>query len=320
MKKIFTLVAFTCFGVMMASAGAPVTGLEFNGDAESHIDVGDATLSETFTAPSELTVEAWVNYTTNDGGYILCNEEHVGVQKGWVLRLENRKIDFTVGAGAEGASNWFHCMNVSEPEADTWYHVAAVYTPTQTQLYIDGDLVATCDLPAPMNQTSKALVLGEGTAWTGRMIRGKLADVRIWSIARTQQQISENRGTFLKGNESGLVANWKMNAGTGDLVADATGSFDLARPEQVAWFGVINGVKKAATTGIEVLAKDKSLSVVNNSASDFSFSVVTLAGSKVLEASVKAGETFAQAAGLSGAYILKGTDETGATLVKKVIL
>lgn len=323
MKKIFTLVASTCLSVMLASAAAPTVGLTMDGNTGAGVTLlGTSSKTELIT-PTALTVEAWVNYTTTDGGYIVCNEDN-DPDGGWVLRLEGRKLDFSIGATGVG---WVHCTNIVEPELGTWYHVAGVYDfdatagTGQLRLYIDGVLATTTDFSAPIVASERDLVIGEGTAFTPRALRGQVADIRIWSVVRTEAQILASKDSYLVGNEEGLFINWKLNEGTGTEAVDSKSAINMILPEiGVSWFGEPAGVKNAVAANVDVLVKGQSLSVVNNSESAIKFTLVNLAGVKVLDAAVKAGETFAKETGLSGVFVLKGVAQDGATIIKKVVL
>jgi len=44
----------------------------------------------------------------------------------------------------------------------------------------------------------------------GRGFDGVLSDIRVWSLARTEAEINQNKDTYLTGNENGLVVNWQF--------------------------------------------------------------------------------------------------------------
>jgi hypothetical protein len=59
-----------------------------------------------------------------------------------------------------------------------------------------------------------------GSGW--KSFEGLIDDVRLWSVARTQQEISDNMKVVLGGSEADLVGRWRLNEGVGQLAADST--------------------------------------------------------------------------------------------------
>ena len=51
---------------------------------------------------------------------------------------------------------------------------------------------------------------------------GQIDEVRIWKRALTQTEIRNNMSKKLAGTESGLVAYYKMDEGTGTIVEDSS--------------------------------------------------------------------------------------------------
>ena len=62
--------------------------------------------------------------------------------------------------------------------------------------------------------------IGDNPTWPGRFWNGKVDEVRIWNVARTDAEIQSNMSIELTGSEAGLVAYYPMNEGTGIVVED----------------------------------------------------------------------------------------------------
>lgn len=197
----------------------PNTSLIFSGNAGSEIGFAQ---NAAFTDLTAFTVESWVNFSDLNGGYVLCTESGANGASGWVLKAENGRLIMSIGNGA-----WTAAVANTPVNLGVWYHVAATYTPTQVKLYINGELEATKDLATPMKFSLKGMKFGEGTEWTNRKFRGKMADVRFWNVVRTPEEIAAKiiPGSLV-GTETGLVGNWKMNEGTGNAVADIKGTYN----------------------------------------------------------------------------------------------
>jgi hypothetical protein len=65
----------------------------------------------------------------------------------------------------------------------------------------------------------------------------KIAEVRLWKVARTQQEIQKNLHQPLVGNELGLVGYWPLNEGSSNTAYDKTSN---------AMIGIINGANLVA--------------------------------------------------------------------------
>lgn len=74
--------------------------------------------------------------------------------------------------------------------ADTWHHVAYVYDGTEHRLYVNGEQRAVGNVE-PNNRTSTTGWLGSRDG-RSEFFAGVLDRVRIWSEARTAQQIAED--------------------------------------------------------------------------------------------------------------------------------
>src|SRR5205814_1470436 len=61
-----------------------------------------------------------------------------------------------------------------------------------------------------------------GQAENGFRFGGALDDMRVWSVPRSAQDISDNMSTELAGSEPGLAGYWKLNESGGTTVADSS--------------------------------------------------------------------------------------------------
>ena len=61
-----------------------------------------------------------------------------------------------------------------------------------------------------------------GGAW--RNMHGKIADVRIYNRALTEEEIADSMTKPLTGSEDGLVGYWPLNEGMGNIAYDRTAS------------------------------------------------------------------------------------------------
>ena len=131
------------------------------------------------------------------------------------------------------------------PALDTWYHVAGVFNTSvpELQVYINGVLNNTTPVTAPATAADGPLELG----YTGPSLyfAGEIDEVRLWSVARTAEEIANAAAKTLTGVETGLEGYWNFDDATaGDLTVNGnggtflggagTGASDLTLPTNAA--------------------------------------------------------------------------------------
>jgi len=65
--------------------------------------------------------------------------------------------------------------------------------------------------------------------------QGKIAEVRIWKVARTEQQIQNNLYQRLAGNEPGLIGYWALNEGSKNVAHDGTNNANHGNINGANW-------------------------------------------------------------------------------------
>ncbi|MEH2319402.1 LamG domain-containing protein, partial [Nostoc sp.] len=119
-----------------------------------------------------------------------------------------------------------------------WHHLTAVAKGDTTLFYIDGKKVGDVKQKAIEAQTtdagkkelekqifkSSSPISTIGNTQANSQQFGKLAEVRIWEVALSEEEIAVNSKTLLSGNEPGLRAYYPMNEATGTTVRDSTGN------------------------------------------------------------------------------------------------
>ena len=200
----------------------------------------------------QFTIEMWINnkqptdkYNTHlfefgrtgDAAFKIRNDK-------WLPKLVNLKLGGDAG--------------VATPIKNEWVHIAWVWdggNPSETdsknvRIYQNGELVDTYDIdvtpydtqnyenpPESLPEGDWPLAIGEGLAGfkggdykTGKVrIQstpwfGNIAEMRIWNISRSEDDIANNRRKRLTGSEPGLVSYYKFNEGTGNIAKDSNTS------------------------------------------------------------------------------------------------
>jgi M6 family metalloprotease-like protein len=162
---------------------------------------------------SPYTIEAWVK----------PDRMHVGAIAAWGSYADSQVNAFVLDV--DGLVNywWGNDLKLLWPAslAGAWHHVAATFDGTTRRILLDG-ISRTNDTPAPPNFSPADFRIGLANA--GQYFDGQIDEVRIWKIARSEDQILEAMRRQLWGNEAGLVAYWRLDERSGATATNATGT------------------------------------------------------------------------------------------------
>ena len=180
-----------------------------SGDYVSVPDDPDLDLVQNYT------LEAWIQPETFGWLNGVISKYHTPAANGYVLRLKSQ-------APYTGISFDERETNNGILSSGQWYHLAAVKEGTQRRLYING--VSESLSGSALNTSSNSNPLRFGSDYGGRYFNGKIDEIRLWSIARTQDEIVSSMNVSLNGDEPGLVAYYNFNEGSGNQIIDQTGN------------------------------------------------------------------------------------------------
>jgi hypothetical protein len=122
-----------------------------------------------------------------------------------------------------------------------WQHIAAVFIPgVGVEFFKNGQSVLVPHIA--YSTTTSTIAVGRNPGSTG-FFDGGIDEVRIWQEARTGEQIRANMYRSLAGDESGLLAYWKFDEGSGQTAADSSpngrtatrGATSAADEDDPAW-------------------------------------------------------------------------------------
>ena len=209
--------------------------LDFDG-TNDYVDVGD------FSLGGNLTFEAWMQYDSRaTWSRVFDFSENGGADDNIWLGLESNsgKISFEVLLGSSKSrlsdGDGGQTAYGQVPINGTWIHVAATISGTAGstngtgKLYVNGNLVGSkTNMYVPAMKTRNKQYLGKSN-WSGdSYLDAKMDEFRIWNYVRSQSEILATMNNTLTGSESGLVAYYKMNDGSGTSLADSSSNSNTA--------------------------------------------------------------------------------------------
>ncbi len=103
-------------------------------------------------------------------------------------------------------------LDVSTATDTSWHHWACVYDHANKRrsVYCDGIKVAE-DRPSAPYQGMGEVVLGDYVSVGSLRFNGHLADVRVWTRARSRAEIRRDMNRRLRGDEAALIGYWRLD-------------------------------------------------------------------------------------------------------------
>lgn len=210
--------------------------LDFDG-TDDYVD-----LDGSITLPNSFTIEAWVYSTSNSGEQSIlaeCDDPNspsgcFGLDyDGLIFRSIDGKVDLSMFDNSGGFNGFVYASNTALP-LNSWTHVAAtVNSVTKTvSIYYNGilqpgGLIFNNGTGVPSSSYEPSIG-GQNNVFnevTTNLWSGKLDEIRIWDSQLSQGDIQNRFENPLTGNESGLLAYYDFEDGTGStIVTDRTGS------------------------------------------------------------------------------------------------
>jgi len=204
----------------------PKYALAFDGTDDAAVAPAIAITNTSFT------IEAWARRESVDRWDIIAWQgtglPNQGLHFGF---RDNNRFTFAF---------WSNDLDVPEQTTDNdWHHWAGTcdIATGLRKIYLDGLLVAQ-DVTTNAFRGIGQFRLGHAPNIFNTFFRGAMDEVRVWSVARTQAEIAATRFEPLVGNESGLLAYWRLDETNHTFAVDASNhgkDGTLTYPNGPAW-------------------------------------------------------------------------------------
>ena len=206
MKTLFFLAAMLlAIDLMMPNVLMANMALELDGN--SAIEVPN---SDSLNPKKAITIEAWMKMEKDNGE---CLAKDWGGQRDYIFPEivgGGSLLRFVLWPGTK-------ILDVSGFELNKWMHAAGVWDGKQMRVYINGEEMGVADYDAEeLNASDASLYIGVGDSdpWT---CQGLIDEIRIWEVARTEEEIQANMRRILTGSESSLAAYYRFEGDFNDL-------------------------------------------------------------------------------------------------------
>jgi hypothetical protein len=214
---VVSVVADPVASTATVGSGSAGTALAFAGN--QWVTVPDAPSIEA----SPVTLEAWFEFAgvVDSFQIILAKPVGTGAEDSYAVWFQSAdlnggtELDSTSGAVA---APWTVVDGA-------WHHVAMTWDGSNSNLYVDGQLVE-CVANAGPTYDGNPLLLGAdlNNSAVGGGWDGDLDELRVFDAVRTPDQVWADMHTHELGPTSSLVAEWTFNEGAGQIAHDDSGS------------------------------------------------------------------------------------------------
>ena len=192
-----------------------------------------------------ITLEAWVNLSAYKGGSIFTKQYNptepdkpgqpplnkAAIFYGLSIN-ETTKLPVFTYSTKDKTNLIVGGTTKTEIALDCWYHLAAVVSNQQVELFVNGQSQGAVPLEGAIANNAEAdLLIGKRYAENSHLA-GQLAELRIWNIPRTAADIQANMSRRLESIEPGLVGYWLLDKGATEIAYDSCFSDN---------FGIISG-------------------------------------------------------------------------------
>ena len=195
--------------------------IDFELDSSQYLSITDASQTG-LDVTGDLTIEMWIKLETlpsdNSLAMSLVFKYDAGAgERAYAFQITSADLLRALYSDAGSGGNFTISRTDSAIPFSTgeWNHVAVsidVSVPS-IKFYVNGSEVAsthTDTSATSINNSAAAFHIGASNN-PDDYFDGKIDDVRVWSAARTAQEIAANYTKELVGNEANLVGYWKLN-------------------------------------------------------------------------------------------------------------
>ena len=249
-NRIFLAAAAVAAALTLSGAARADMVLKNNPDVAGLNAVTNAMGSSSFfpDACTNFTLEAWIKPTeyqtradTFSPIFSITPTDKSGYSR-YIFGLRQHKLSLFQASGPSGDARF--ASSATEISLDAWTHVSVTHTGSDVKFYINGTLDATIPyaialLPPVGEYSNSHMTIGGyysvisliGSSYqTARVFQGSISDVRVWTKARTAEEIAADYQKRLRGDEDNLLLYAPFDDAQGTVARDMVSGQRLIAP------------------------------------------------------------------------------------------
>ena len=207
--------------------GNNIQSVEFTSSLSQYLSVDDTEQSG-LDLSGDMTIELWVNLKTlgsvqGDSVFVAKWNQTDTTNQSYVFQVDSgNKLEF---AFRDSSGNFSRAATNGPVLTSTnrWYHAAVVLetAPLHVVFYLDGEEVSpnlTHTGAVSIRDSLAPFTVGARPDGAGLFgpINGKIDELRVWSRARSQEEIVSSMSQQVSANTPNLVGSWKFNSDFSD--------------------------------------------------------------------------------------------------------
>lgn len=167
----------------------------------------------------EFTVEAWINPSRAGSHVILSKGSQADQQLHFMVWINAfNQLSFY----GRTPANPFEMASLYTIPSDAFTHIAVMVAEKTVRFYINGRPDQGATLTTPLEVVGEDLNIGRDL--TAKFFAGVLKEVRIWKVARTPNQIANDRYGRLADETENLIGYWPLIETVDHSLTDLSGS------------------------------------------------------------------------------------------------
>ena len=185
--------------------------LALTGPSSSYLNVPSVAA---LNPSSAITIEGWVNVTDPGGCGNIVGKNY---QQAWWVGI----CGTTLRSYLKGTTS---IHDGGTLPVGQWTHFAVVYDGVTRKHYINGEVVLNFADAGSLPATGDPLEIGSDVKYPNHTPTGSINEVRLWNVARTQDQIRSTINVPITTSQTGLVAVWALDSTPNDVVGGHNGT------------------------------------------------------------------------------------------------
>ncbi|MBU0486318.1 MAG: fibronectin type III domain-containing protein [Bacteroidetes bacterium] len=202
-----------------------------------------------------ITLEAWVYIPADFTGYQGIIDKSAttsyGLQLGSIF--DQNAVGFYLGSSTPRLQTTANALHSGQ-----WQHVAATFNDATDELYIyvNGEVVESGSFAGTWAGNTSDISIGAVNQGGANFFEGRIDEVRIWNIARSQSEIRSTMNDTIPASSVGLVSYYRFDHLSGTTLEDLAGTndgtlTDMDASDWVESYALLHPVNTSITDVIE---------------------------------------------------------------------